>query len=39
MTFGLIFNYAFAAALGASCGILAVTSVLGVISTLLGLDK
>ena len=39
MTFGLLFKYGFAAALGASCGILAVLLVVSIISVLFGLDK
>lgn len=39
MTFGLLFKYGFAAALGASCGVLAVMLVISIISVLFGLDK
>lgn len=39
MTFGLLFKYGFAAALGASCGVLVVSLVVSIISVLFGLDK
>lgn len=39
MTFGLLFKYGFAAALGASCGVLVVMLVVSIISVLFGLDK
>lgn len=38
MTFGLLFKYGFAAALGASCGVVVVMLVLGIISAIFGLD-
>lgn len=38
MTFGLLFKYGFAAALGASCGILVVLLVLSIICAIFGLD-
>lgn len=36
MTFGLLFKYAFAAALGGSLGILAVLLVIGIIAGIMG---
>ena len=39
MTFGLLFNYGFAAALGASCGVLVVVLVVSIINTLFELGK
>ena len=39
MTCGLLFKYGFAAALGASCGVLVVLLVVSIISVLFGLDK
>lgn len=46
MTFGLLFKYGFAAALGATCGVIVVMLVLGIINaifdiinTICGLDK
>ena len=39
MTVGLLFKYGFAAALGASCGVLVVLLVVSIISVLFGLDK
>lgn len=38
MTFGLLFKYGFAAALGASCGVLVVLLVISIINAILGLD-
>lgn len=38
MTFGLLFKYGFAAALGASCGVLVVLLVISIISAICGLD-
>lgn len=38
MTFGLLFKYGFAAALGATCGILAVLLVISIINAIFGLD-
>ena len=34
MTFGLLFNYGFAAALGASCGVVVVVLVLSIINAI-----
>lgn len=39
MTFGLLFKYGFAAALGATCGVFVVMLVISIISVLFGLDK
>lgn len=38
MTFGLLFKYGFAAALGASCGVLVVLLVISIINAIFGLD-
>lgn len=38
MTFGLLFKYGFAAALGASCGVLVVLLVISIINALFNLD-
>lgn len=38
MTFGLLFKYGFAAALGASCGVLVVMLVVSIINAIFGLD-
>lgn len=38
MTFGLLFKYGFAAALGASCGVFVVLLVLSIISAICGLN-
>ena len=39
MTFGLLFKYGFAAALGASCGVIVVMLVISIISAICGLDR
>lgn len=38
MTFGLLFKYGFAAAVGASCGVFVVVLVLSIISAIFRLD-
>lgn len=38
MTFGLLFKYGFAAALGATCGVVVVMLVLSIINAIFGLD-
>lgn len=38
MTFGLLFKYGFAAALGASCGVIVVMLVISIINAICGLD-
>lgn len=38
MTFGLLFKYGFAAGIGASCGVLVVLLVLGIISAICGFN-
>ena len=39
MTFGLLFKYSFAAALGATCGVVVVMLVISIINAICGLDK
>lgn len=39
MTFGLLFKYGFAAALGATCGVIVVMLVVSIINAICGLDK
>ena len=38
MTFGLLFKYGFAAALGASCGVIVVMLVISIINAIFGLN-
>ena len=38
MTFGLLFKYGFAAALGATCGVVVVSFVVGILRAIFGID-
>lgn len=38
MTFGLLFKYGFAAALGATCGVAVVSFVVGIFCAIFGID-
>ena len=39
MTFGLLFKYGFAAGLGATCGVVVMYFVVGILCAIFGLDK